>query len=288
MPADLPDPDLLRDILHRRLLRAMFPAATRLARAASGLQPIGDDRQLRACVELARLVPAICGPAREPQGLEKWWRELSDEEREEKSEILSRWSQRQGLSLEESHAKTRQWEREDWERKHPTWPMPDWMRPEHDEEAIAEYVLSHTDPEAFRQVRRARMLRVSENVRKCPIGGDDQIGSGLDHRQWLAIELLAVGRAVGQVARTVGVDPRTVYRWRHACEPFERELHRRRRDLWTDQLRGLLNPALDELNRQLHDPFDRTRFRAAATILRLANLRKAAPVADPDAEPDDR
>jgi hypothetical protein len=95
---------------------------------------------------------------------------------------------------------------------------------------------------------------MSESVPECPIG--PARGDALEGRQRLALEMITAGIPLGVVATTIGVDRRTLYRWRHQCDPFVSKLNRRRRELWTgaaDQLRAMLEPALDELNRQLHD-----------------------------------
>ncbi|HET6315275.1 MAG TPA: hypothetical protein VFG86_02375, partial [Chloroflexota bacterium] len=102
--------------------------------------------------------------------------------------------------------------------------------------------------------------------------------------QLAAIEMLAVAKSVGQVARVVGVDPKTLYVWRQNRR-FHDALSRRRRQLWADaaqRLRDMVHPSLDELDQQLHDTYDRARFRAALNIVRLADLRKAAAAIDAD------
>jgi transposase-like protein len=96
----------------------------------------------------------------------------------------------------------------------------------------------------------------------------------LSDKQRLAVDLLAAGRSIKDTAQGVGVDPRTIYRWRQH-ESFREELEQRRRELRSiasDRLSALLEPALDVLERQLNDRYDRARFRAAATILRLARV----------------
>ena len=110
---------------------------------------------------------------------------------------------------------------------------------------------------------------MSENVRPCPAREND-----LSDKQRLAVDLLASGRSMKDTALTVGVDPRTLFRWRQD-ESFREELSQRRRELRSiasDRLGALLEPALDVLEQQLNDRYDRARFRAAATILRLARI----------------
>jgi hypothetical protein len=48
--------------LRRRILLALPPAIDKLAAAARGERVFDDDHQLRSCMALARLVPALLGP----------------------------------------------------------------------------------------------------------------------------------------------------------------------------------------------------------------------------------
>jgi hypothetical protein len=123
----------------------------------------------------------------------------------------------------------------------------------------------------------------SENFRKLPIAADHltepaaQVPALLTDRQQAAIELLLLGKPLNEVARAVGVSARSLYAWRQD-DDFRDELDRRRRELWreaADRLASLVHPALDVLAKHLDDRYDRARFRAASTILRLADLRKS-------------
>ena len=60
------DPEVLSEVLRRRVLRAMVPVVRKLARAARGHPVFGDDHERQACVALARLVPALV-PRPEPE-----------------------------------------------------------------------------------------------------------------------------------------------------------------------------------------------------------------------------
>jgi hypothetical protein len=100
--------------------------------------------------------------------------------------------------------------------------------------------------------------------------------SSLNQRQWAAIDLLLMGKSLGEVARAIEIDPRTLYTWRQD-ERFAWELSRLRRELWgeaAERLAAMVHPALDILQQQLQERYDRTRFRAAAAVLRLARLHK--------------
>ena len=98
----------------------------------------------------------------------------------------------------------------------------------------------------------------------------------LTEKQWAAIDLLLAGKSLGAVARAIDVDARTLYRWRQD-ERFAWKLSRLRRELWSEaaeRLAALVHPALDIVEQQLQERYDRTRFRAAAAVLRLSRLHK--------------
>src|SRR5262245_55975964 len=118
------------------------------------------------------------------------------------------------------------------------------------------------------QVETAEM---SDGVRKCPIGQ-----SRLNEKQHAAIELLLLGKSLGATAKAIEIDPRTLYRWRQDAD-FRRELEQRRAELWGEaaqRLSAMVHPSLDVLEEQLYDRYDRARFNAALTLLKLADLRK--------------
>ena len=45
----------------------------------------------------------------------------------------------------------------------------------------------------------------------------------------------------------------------------------------TERVRALVHPAIDVLEEQVHDEYDRSRMRAAGMILRFSDLRKFVP-----------
>ena len=63
----LRDPEQMRGALARKVLAAALGSVSRLARAARGATDFDNDHQIRACVALARLVPAMFGPATHAQ-----------------------------------------------------------------------------------------------------------------------------------------------------------------------------------------------------------------------------
>src|SRR5436309_10803622 len=128
-----------------------------------------------------------------------------------------------------------------------------------------------------------------ENSREFPIGKNRLSGAGvsLNERQWAAIQLLAIGKSLSAVARTIEVDPKTLYNWRQDAA-FREALAARRRDLWStaiERVRGMVNPSLDIIEQHLSDRYERIRFRAAQTVLNLASLKKHASEAGDAVDP---
>jgi hypothetical protein len=140
-------------------------------------------------------------------------------------------------------------------------------------ETIASNCVRSSEEDGPERVEEA----ASENFRTLPLSPKNH--DVLSDRQRAAIELLVVGKSFRDVAEQVHVTPRTVYAWRQD-ESFRAEVERRRREVWdiaAERLRGLIHPALDVLEEQVHDEYDRARVRAAGMILRLADLRKSVP-----------
>jgi len=120
-------------------------------------------------------------------------------------------------------------------------------------------------------------LPTSQNTPKNPISkSSSQLDPpGLNEKQQAAIELLAVGKSYVLAAKEAGVDRRTLFTWRQD-ELFQSELRRRHHEVWgdvTERLRMLVDPSVEVLAEHLNDRYDRSRFRAATAILKLANLR---------------
>jgi hypothetical protein len=133
----------------------------------------------------------------------------------------------------------------------------------------------------------------SENVRGCPTLGDRfnqtppslneipaqlRTPKGMTDKQFAAVDLLAQGVGLQTAAQILGVDVRTLYRWRH--QPgFGEALTARREEFWSDaveRLRGMTFACLNELDAQLRARHDDSRFRAATTLLKMVDLKKAA------------
>ena len=78
--------------------------------------------------------------------------------------------------------------------------------------------------------------------------------ASLSQQQLAAVDCLAAGRNLQQVADAIGVQRPTVSHWlNHHCG-FQAALNSRRQELWdgmVERLRGLLPEALDVLEQQL-------------------------------------
>jgi len=117
---------------------------------------------------------------------------------------------------------------------------------------------------------------VHQNAPHCTTGHDDlnKTPDNLNEKKQIAIELLASGNACTTVARKIGVDRCTVYRWRQQPE-FQARLAARIHELWgeaTDRLKSMVEPSLEVMAEHLEDRYDRARFRAASLVLRLVKL----------------
>ena len=82
--------------------------------------------------------------------------------------------------------------------------------------------------------------------------------------------------SLGDTARAIDVDDKTLYNWRRDAA-FVEALDARRAELWDDaaqRLRAMVHPSLDILEQDLANRHERARFRAATAVLRLADLRR--------------
>lgn len=111
--------------------------------------------------------------------------------------------------------------------------------------------------------------------------------NGPSEKQRIAIEMLMMGASFSKIADELRIARRTLFAWRHDDPDFIAELDRRRRELWgdsADHLRALLPDAVEVLESFLRDTYDKNRFKAATTLLRLANVRSAIPLAEEKAK----
>jgi hypothetical protein len=116
-----------------------------------------------------------------------------------------------------------------------------------------------------------------ENARECPNPSEhhEHSDDNLPPSQLLAIEALILGGTLAEVANAAGVDPKTLYRWRHHDPRFQQRLARRRHELLdgaADRFRTLLDGAMTTLQKQMTDPYAPTAFRAARAVVALAHL----------------
>src|SRR4051794_30158274 len=95
----------------------------------------------------------------------------------------------------------------------------------------------------------------------------------LSAQQRLAIHLLVHGKPDREVADTIKLDRSTITRWRLYHPTFRTQLNRQREALWlnqTDLLRSMMQDALHTLQTHLSSQSERSAFRAAVSIIRLA------------------
>jgi transposase len=135
--------------------------------------------------------------------------------------------------------------------------------------------MSHQNLDTLQELI-ASASSMHHNATHCTTAADDlnKTPDSLNEKKRVAIELLASGKAYTTVAKKVGVDRCTVYRWRQDAE-FQERLTARIHELWgeqTDRLKSMVEPSLEVLAEHLEDRYDRARFRAASVVLRLAKL----------------
>jgi hypothetical protein len=108
-------------------------------------------------------------------------------------------------------------------------------------------------------------------------GGLEIKSPDVGHWGWreAAIALLIGRCTLTETALALGIDRRTLYRWRMRDPEFERELNRRRAEVLgksADRLQPLLQTALDTLPKQLLGSSAPRSNRAARTLLSLARV----------------
>lgn len=111
---------------------------------------------------------------------------------------------------------------------------------------------------------------------ECPTGAQvghssfDDENHSLSSRQIEAIEWIINGYSDSKAAEAVGVDRRTIYRWRRS-KRFMQELNHQRDDLLdeaADGLRAMLPSALEVISRQLNNQTSDHAFKAASLLLK--------------------
>ena len=143
---------------------------------------------------------------------------------------------------------------------------------------------------------------MSQNVPECPAESprDPSVPVGapsvasppdLTDRQLAAIDLILSGRTATDAAEALGIDRRTIYRWRTEDPAFRQrldQLRRQRCDEAADHLSASLSQALAVFDRHLKDLYAPICFRAARAVLTLAQIGKLLnpePLPHPDPHP---
>jgi hypothetical protein len=102
----------------------------------------------------------------------------------------------------------------------------------------------------------------------------------LTPRQQAALARLLAGEPLGDIARALQIDPKTLYNWRRTNPTFVAELTRRQRDLWldiSDDLRTTVAAGVGTLRGHLVNPSPMTQLRAARLLINLVNAPRLAP-----------
>jgi hypothetical protein len=102
---------------------------------------------------------------------------------------------------------------------------------------------------------------------------------GLTMPQLNAIDLLAAGKTDKETAELLNLSRTCITKWRLYDPVFQAALNRRRAEVWgtgIDRLRSLVPKALDVLAGALEKEVVQVRLKAAAEILRLAQLPPGA------------
>jgi hypothetical protein len=107
----------------------------------------------------------------------------------------------------------------------------------------------------------------------------------LSSEQSAAVDLLATGKTVSEIAVALEVPVQTVSEWYRSHPGIQAELHAQRQELWmgtTDRLRALLPKALEVLAEELKGE---NRLHAAVHVLKACRLYGAeVPTGSTDAE----
>jgi hypothetical protein len=102
---------------------------------------------------------------------------------------------------------------------------------------------------------------------------------GLTVAQQSAIDLLVAGRTDTEAADLLQLSRTTITKWRLYDPTFQAGLNQRRAEVWgagVDRLRALVPKALDVLAHELEDCGSPNRLKAAAEVLRVAQLPPAS------------
>jgi len=99
---------------------------------------------------------------------------------------------------------------------------------------------------------------------------------GLNEKQMMALDLVVTGLPDSEIANRVGVTRQRVNIWRNHDSEFINALDLRRqamREMHQDSLNELITGAIQEVKNALNSPDEKTRFKAAALILKVSGLQ---------------
>jgi len=99
---------------------------------------------------------------------------------------------------------------------------------------------------------------------------------GLNERQMIALDLVVSGLPDSEIAKRVGVSRQWVNTWRNHDSEFIYELALRRqamREMHQDSLNELIAGAIQVVKEALDSPDEKTRFKAAALVLKVSGMQ---------------
>jgi DNA-binding CsgD family transcriptional regulator len=102
----------------------------------------------------------------------------------------------------------------------------------------------------------------------------------LSERQLQAVELTMQGHTDVQIAQTLGINRRTLWRWKNLDDDYRRVLNNARIQMYAsaaDRYQTLLSRATGILSQCLQDSADENRFRAATLVLSMAGCFRPLP-----------
>ena len=109
---------------------------------------------------------------------------------------------------------------------------------------------------------------------------DSSNADPLSERQLQAIELTMQGHTDIQIAQTIGINRRTLWRWKNLDDDYRRVLNNARIQQYAsaaDRYQMLLTRATGILSQCLQDNADENRFRAATLVLSMAGCFRPLP-----------
>jgi transposase-like protein len=106
---------------------------------------------------------------------------------------------------------------------------------------------------------------------------DTNLPEKMDEKQERALQMIILGEEDIEIAATLGINRKTIYRWRKYDVQFMRALDERQalmRELAQNGLLELTEGALEAVREALKDKDNRVRLQAARLVLDLLNVKK--------------